>query len=212
MPSREHSKTLRHSPGLIKQRTIYVYIVYCWPMWLPGSWYKKLLLHIWLSCSIFAYYSIFFFPTAHQFPHSTPDVPAPSCLWVSLPFVGLRFVGLLKLMQVEVLQSKSLALVSGSWGQKGNDNVKAKEKKNASAPSSVSALMQALPPLLTPSPKFAFLWSVLQLMECCSGCCSSSLYLLLSAFPYPHAACGIQHSRHFQALPGRVNVCTCPVV
>lgn len=77
----------------------------------------------------------------HTLLLTSPAPPAPCCRWVSLPFVGLRSVGLLKLMQVEVLQSKSLALVSVSWGQK-----ETKKKKTASAPASVFALMQA--PLL----------------------------------------------------------------
>lgn len=144
MPSREHSKTLRHSPGLIKQRTIYICI------------YRILLAHVaaWqLIQKITVAYLIVLFNICILFHFLFSDCAPISTFYswrpTSMGFLTFSWFKLRWAAEVDAGRSSSIEeLGFGLWfmGSGGNDNVKAKEKKNASAPSSVSALMQA-PPL-----------------------------------------------------------------
>lgn len=124
------------------------------------SWYKKLLLHIWLSRSIFAYFSISFSCYSSFFFFFI----WPSLL--SLPFAGLRLAG--AAMAAGAGRETSI----GAWPVELSTSLRKKKIRLA-----LHINANRTRPLPT-APEFAFLWQQLQLqlMECCSSCCLCRLF------------------------------------
>lgn len=193
--SRAHLKALRQSPRLIKERSIYVFIVHCRPIAARRLIQKITVAYLIVLFNICILFHFLFSDCA---PISTfyswRPTPRSSCTFLSMSFLTFCWFTLRWAAEVDAGRSSSIEELGFGLCFMGSEGDQGEEDCVGSSFCFCINARQEPPPALSPSPPFAFLWSVLQLMECCSGCCSSppcTSFCRHSLNPMRHAAFSI---------------------
>lgn len=117
-----------------------------------------------------------------------------SCTFLSMSFLTFCWFTLRWAAEVDAGRSSSIEELGFGPCFMGSEGDQEEEDCVGSSFCFCINARQEPPPAPSPSPPFAFLWSVLQLMECCSGCCSSppcTSFCRHSLNPMRHAAFSI---------------------
>lgn len=191
VPSGERLKALRQSPRLIKQRTIYVFIVHCRPIAARRLIQKITVAYLIVLFNICILFHFLFFRLRTNFH----ILLLTSCTFLSMSFLTFCWFTLRWAAEVDAGRSSSIEELGFGLCFMGSEGDQEEEEDcvGSSFCFCINARREP-PPALSPSPPFAFLWSVLQLMECCSGCCSSppcTAFCRHSLNPMRHAAFSI---------------------